>query len=217
MYLRTNLYFKNNKYLWRRRHKHLFSLWLSGGQISMKPKTQEVSTQLSVHIFPAAPEGIIRGQWSVTLGFLSEFCWRPPQVRQCTVTVGGLQEAAGLCVTGQLDLIAHLLQNPLVQLDLSVWDRVSTCQNHGPMTARGGQRQDLDLRRQERENTGVKSSVTILTPSRRIRLWVCHTSEPGPVGPPHIRTWTWGDKIEPVLERRSRSSLSMFFLYKYCT
>lgn len=76
------------------------------------------------------------------------FCWRPPQVMHCTVTVVGPQEAAALSVSGQLNLVVHLLQNSLVQLDLCVRDQVSTRQNHGPLMARGRLSPDLDLRRQ---------------------------------------------------------------------
>ena len=47
------------------------------------------------------------------------------------------QYAAGLRVSGQLNLIVHLLQNQLVQLDLRVRDQVLTRQDHGPGTVQG--------------------------------------------------------------------------------
>ena len=55
------------------------------------------------------------------------------------------QESAGLCVSGHVDLVVHLLQNPLIQLDLRVRGQVSTRQDHGP--AAGAVRRELDLRR----------------------------------------------------------------------
>lgn len=47
------------------------------------------------------------------------------------VTLFRSKYVAGFCVSGQLNLVVHLLQNPLVQLDLGVTDRVPTGQNHG--------------------------------------------------------------------------------------
>lgn len=48
------------------------------------------------------------------------------------------QEAAGLCKPGQMDLIVHLLQNPLVQPDLRIRRPVSTRQNYSLAPSLGG-------------------------------------------------------------------------------
>lgn len=59
------------------------------------------------------------------------------------VTVVTPQEAAGLCGSGQKNLKVHLLQNPLIQLDLRVRHQVLAQQNHGPAGDRRRPRLDL--------------------------------------------------------------------------
>lgn len=60
-----------------------------------------------------------------------------------TVTMVAPQEAAGVCGSGQQNLKVHLLQDPLIQLDLCVGQQMLTQQDHGPTVDRKGLRLDL--------------------------------------------------------------------------
>lgn len=73
-------------------------------------------------------------------------------VKSGPVTVVTPQEAAGLCGSGQKNLKVHLLQNPLIQLDLWFRHRVLAQQDQSPTV--DGDRPRLDLRTGAETQTG---------------------------------------------------------------
>lgn len=75
----------------------------------------------------------------------------------CVFTRLHPQGPAGLCVSGQVDLIVHLLQDLLIQLDLSVGGEVSAGQNHSLVAAGGSLRGGVDLHRQWEEDRVIWS------------------------------------------------------------